>query len=690
MTESTHNTGIERPITGSNQDSLGREDFVRRLASSLIEKDSNKATGVVIGLTGEWGSGKSSTLNLLHNHIEEEYKDPIVVRFDPWLVSAKENLIAEFFLEIIGTINSDSKMSKLSGLAKSLSNYAVKLSPIVDTVVPVFSLFANSADKALNQEESIVTQRKKIEKALNDIQNPIIVMIDELDRAEDHEIRTMAQVIRSVADFSAISYIVAYDAKRVIQALGGEKNGKNGEERGRAYLEKIVQLQISLPVLLPAEIEDLLFKNIEGLAESEAFPENWKESERVRELMSLIIPSKIRNIRDVKRLIGTYKVLLRMVVGEVDPFDLLGYCVLLIKAPMTVEKIRENYEYIVINPVSSKAQIAQTARSKSTVEEEIDKYLADEEKDDSLRELIGTLFRELSGDRRELHQDAVSLRRPILTVLRLGIVPGEYSLDDITNFLVSTDDRKLEILEIAFQEDKLGFFFDRLEEIYPPLEDVDHLSVWESLSEFVEKRDPKLPAAYDPKRGITKGISSLFLTMLKARPDLKETFEKIFESLLKRQFIEFPSSLLWDFTFEYGILGSKRRNMKVRFFDAEMIQETIEITAKRYREMLLRGELLPRLRSFHAVYLLEASGEWDDRCRRYFDEWLIFQNAMDAFVIWSYGPGYGTGNEFISKLTDYEIFKNKVQERINSSSFSSLDPSLQAGYQKAIDFWGVP
>jgi hypothetical protein len=57
-------------------------------------------------------------------------------------------------------------------------------------------------------------------KELAAVDVPIIALIDELDRVEDEEIRTVAQLVRSVADFPGISYVLAYDSKRVIQALG--------------------------------------------------------------------------------------------------------------------------------------------------------------------------------------------------------------------------------------------------------------------------------------------------------------------------------------------------------------------------------------------------------------------------------------------------------------------------------------
>ena len=47
--------------------------FVRRLADALIDKSTKKSRGIAIGITGAWGSGKSSVLNLLCQHVKDNY-----------------------------------------------------------------------------------------------------------------------------------------------------------------------------------------------------------------------------------------------------------------------------------------------------------------------------------------------------------------------------------------------------------------------------------------------------------------------------------------------------------------------------------------------------------------------------------------------------------------------------------------
>src|SRR3546814_15517077 len=57
------------------------------------------ATVVVVGLTGKWGSGKSTILHLLAEHLQA-MDDVAVATFNPWLFKGRDELLAAFFNEL--------------------------------------------------------------------------------------------------------------------------------------------------------------------------------------------------------------------------------------------------------------------------------------------------------------------------------------------------------------------------------------------------------------------------------------------------------------------------------------------------------------------------------------------------------------------------------------------------------------
>ena len=101
------NFSTDKPIESDYQDSLGRSTFANHLADSIMNYESRE--GLVIGLYGKWGSGKTSIANMTINRIEESYASdknrPIIIKFSPWNYSDKNNLISLFFNNLESQIN---------------------------------------------------------------------------------------------------------------------------------------------------------------------------------------------------------------------------------------------------------------------------------------------------------------------------------------------------------------------------------------------------------------------------------------------------------------------------------------------------------------------------------------------------------------------------------------------------------
>jgi hypothetical protein len=157
----------DAPIKTASEDRLGRASFVRQLARALIRLDGS-ASGGVVGLTGEWGSGKSSVLNLLEEQISIDYKDnPIIVRFNPWLVSGRDDLIASFFNTFADSVRTkiknrrawDSADQLLDHVIDAVARYGGELSPLVNIAKPglgtVAKLFSKMAEPVIKDRTSL-------------------------------------------------------------------------------------------------------------------------------------------------------------------------------------------------------------------------------------------------------------------------------------------------------------------------------------------------------------------------------------------------------------------------------------------------------------------------------------------------------------------------------------------------------
>jgi predicted KAP-like P-loop ATPase len=86
------------PIENHKQDLLGRTDFAKNLAKTMTEL--GEGGSFVISIHGQWGSGKTSVLNMIEESLKGDVKKPIIIKFDPWIISESSQLIPVFLTEM--------------------------------------------------------------------------------------------------------------------------------------------------------------------------------------------------------------------------------------------------------------------------------------------------------------------------------------------------------------------------------------------------------------------------------------------------------------------------------------------------------------------------------------------------------------------------------------------------------------
>src|SRR5215208_1962060 len=117
----------DRPIEHRTQDKLDRARFAEAIARQLV--DAPAETGYVVGLLGSWDSGKTSILNMVDEVLTDEHENVLVLRFNPWLFSGTEQLVARFFEELGAQLleEPDDRLQRLGG---ALEEYGLLLSPL--------------------------------------------------------------------------------------------------------------------------------------------------------------------------------------------------------------------------------------------------------------------------------------------------------------------------------------------------------------------------------------------------------------------------------------------------------------------------------------------------------------------------------------------------------------------------------
>src|SRR4051812_37851960 len=95
----------DRPITARTEDRLGFSVVACFLARAIVDQPARD--GLVVGIEGSWGSGKSSLINLTIESLKSYGPEaPEIISFSPWLVGERDDLLRNLFDELAAVATS--------------------------------------------------------------------------------------------------------------------------------------------------------------------------------------------------------------------------------------------------------------------------------------------------------------------------------------------------------------------------------------------------------------------------------------------------------------------------------------------------------------------------------------------------------------------------------------------------------
>ncbi|WP_046233014.1 P-loop NTPase fold protein [Paenibacillus algorifonticola] len=228
-------------------DSLGREKFAKDLAAILIDRMAIPTDhALTIGLYGPWGSGKSSIFDLIEKqHISKEK----IIRFHPWYMGKDQNNIIPEFLKLLISHLENHQSNSQQKLIYGLKKYSKFLTTI--SIRPP-GFIVNFKDYMSNPEfskdfEDAQGMREHIIDLLKTARIPMVVFIDDIDRLDNKEIQMIFKLVRLIADFPNITYVLAMDEKHVAKSLSQLYSKDYEEKVGLEYISKFIHVPLYLP-----------------------------------------------------------------------------------------------------------------------------------------------------------------------------------------------------------------------------------------------------------------------------------------------------------------------------------------------------------------------------------------------------------------------------------------------------------
>ena len=272
-----HSSIIDQPVTLSSNEKLSDKDKfgISRYEYALTEFIKRADTPLTIALQGEWGSGKTSLMNLLKFHLCEADD---AMYYSVWINTWQHSMLSNPESSIIGILQS---IIYQLGNALGESGEKQKHSPTFGKLCKGFAVcFANILGKAIGGGEIGTIVNKTLEESHEQDGEPItgdsqiaelrdeiakfiqetlesskrrkgfLFFIDDLDRIDPPLAVQILELLKNIFDLKHCIYVLAIDYDVVVKGLKpkfGELNDKNAREF-RSFFDKIIQLPFAMPV----------------------------------------------------------------------------------------------------------------------------------------------------------------------------------------------------------------------------------------------------------------------------------------------------------------------------------------------------------------------------------------------------------------------------------------------------------
>lgn len=293
------------PIDDFNDDKLAFKQFAERIVSSIVRYEGDKSFS--IGITGAWGSGKTSVLNLVKKYLAGN-KDYIVIEFAP-RQSASVADIQKDFLYVLGD-----EISKChSGALRVTEKYMQAIGALPDSfwTARIIGVIGN---------QDVSGRRKQLSGIIREVNKKIVILIDDFDRLTGEEIQEVLKLIDKNAAFPNTFFITAYDKVHTNGVISSYQ-GSNLEDKD--YTDKYFNIEISIPVRYPIRYINLIRNYLYTLYDEGVISANKVLIDSSMPSLHPFVYKYLMTVRDVKRYINLIALSLPPVENDVLLGDFL-------------------------------------------------------------------------------------------------------------------------------------------------------------------------------------------------------------------------------------------------------------------------------------------------------------------------------------------------------------------------------
>ena len=373
----------------SSVDLLGFDAVVAPVLQAIRAPELDPVT---IGIHGPWGGGKSTVLGLVEESLGDDDRY-LIVRTDPWEYDDHSDVKGTVIAEVLGAL--DQRFGETAGLKEktkgllkriswarvgiALANGALTMQWDAEKLIDAFT------PKSKQVPTSMTGFRDEFAALLKSIPDlhRVVVLVDDLDRCLPEAVTATLEAIKLFLSVRKMVFVIAADQDMVRDAIAVSiDSASRGDRFATRYLEKIIQLPVSLPRLAPHEAEAytaLLLARSEcpDPANFDALINHCRERRRnhqvplvgalsglpwqpepdllllAAQLAQGLGADKVSNPREIKRFLNAFGV--RRNIAEARGIDVSP--AVIAKILLLEDRYRDDFDTLAATPVAERARL---------------------------------------------------------------------------------------------------------------------------------------------------------------------------------------------------------------------------------------------------------------------------------------------------------------------------------------------
>ncbi|HET6256677.1 MAG TPA: KAP family NTPase [Puia sp.] len=386
------NIQLDAPVNIKSEDHFQRYEFSRRIATLI--NGANFSRSLVIGIYGKWGEGKSSVLNFVSLEIST---NSIQIKFNPWYFQDDKQLVKSFFENIASALGKK-LASKKDQILQVFADYSESVGAIAGKFMPngLSALLGAGKKLALTfKKDSLDYYKNRVQELIDEANCNFVIFIDDIDRLNITEIQSIFRLVKLLGDFPRFTYVLAFDDELVAASLGHQYGGKDRED-GYGFLEKIIQLPLTLPKADPFALRKYSLDLVNATLSQLGVELKREELQKFLGKYDSAFVPYLKSPRLAVRLANAIAFAIPLLLGEVSLDDLMIMEGIKVFYPETYYFIRDNAgiflsRYQDHNVFGNEEK----GKAKASIENHLDCY--EDALRKSLREMLCSLFPQLNG-----------------------------------------------------------------------------------------------------------------------------------------------------------------------------------------------------------------------------------------------------------------------------------------------------